>query len=70
MGIIPCVVRAEYRGGHRVHLVFHDDREKTVDFSSWPVGPIFEPVRDGHAENTRFGGSAAQFRLESRISEE
>ena len=46
MGVLPYVVRAEYRGGHRLHLVFHDGREKTVDFSSWLVGPIFEPLKD------------------------
>jgi hypothetical protein len=46
MGILPSVVHAEYRGGHSLRLVFHDGRQKTVDFSSWLVGPIFEPLKD------------------------
>jgi hypothetical protein len=45
MTILPFVVRAEYRGGHRVHLVFHDGREKTLDFSRRLVGPVFEPPK-------------------------
>lgn len=46
MNILPYVVRADYCGGHRVHLVFHDGSEKTLDFSSWLVGPVFEPLKD------------------------
>ncbi len=46
MTTLPFVVRAEYRGGHRVHLLFHDGREKTLDFSRWLVGPVFEPPKD------------------------
>ncbi len=46
MGILPYVVRAEYRGGHRIHLVPHDGRDKAVDFWMWLVGPVFEPLRD------------------------
>ena len=46
MDMLPCVVRAEYAGDHRIHLVFHDGREKTLDFSAWLVGPVFEPLRD------------------------
>ena len=46
MDMIPYVVSADYRGGHRLHLVFHDGREKTVDFLCWLVGPIFEPLKD------------------------
>ena len=46
MGILPQVVRAEYRGGHRIHLVFGDGREKTVDFLPWLNGPVFEPLKD------------------------
>jgi hypothetical protein len=30
MGILPQVVRAEYRGGHRIRLTFNDGTEKTV----------------------------------------
>ena len=46
MDVIPQVVRAEYRGGHRIHLTFNDGREKTVDFRSWLSGPVFEPLKD------------------------
>lgn len=46
MGILPHVVRAEYRGGHRIHLAFNDGREKTIDFRPWLSGPVFEPLRD------------------------
>jgi hypothetical protein len=46
MGMLPHVVDAAYRGGHRIHLVFQDGREKTVDFSPWLVGPVFEPLKD------------------------
>jgi hypothetical protein len=46
MGILPQVVRAEYRGGHRIHLAFNDGREKTVDFLPWLSGPVFEPLKD------------------------
>ncbi len=46
MGVLPYVVRAEYRGGHRLALVFQDGRAKTVDFSAWLVGPVFEPLKD------------------------
>ena len=46
MGILPQVVRAEYRGGHRIHLAFADGREKTVDFLPWLSGPVFEPLKN------------------------
>jgi hypothetical protein len=46
MGILPQVVRAEYRGGYRIHLGFSDGREKTVDFRLWLSGPVFEPLKD------------------------
>ena len=61
MAFLPHVVDAEYRGGHRLHLWFNDGREKTVDFSAWLVGPVFEPLKDG-AYFKRFfldGGSVA-----------
>ena len=48
MGMLPQVVRAEYRGGHRIHLAFNDGCEKTVDFGPWLSGPVFEPLRDEH----------------------
>jgi hypothetical protein len=46
MSFLPQVVGAEYQGGHRIHLTFSDGRKKTVDFSAWLQGPVFEPLRD------------------------
>lgn len=46
MRFLPTVVRAEFRGGHRIHLVFNDGLQGTVDFSSWLDGPVFEPLQD------------------------
>lgn len=44
---MPAVVRAEHRGGYRIHLVFNDGSCGTVDFSQWlGAGPVFEPWRD------------------------
>jgi hypothetical protein len=46
MNQLPSVIRAEYRGDYRIHLVFNDDSEKTLDFSKWLNGPVFEPLKD------------------------
>jgi hypothetical protein len=43
---LPQVIRAEYRGGHRIRVTFNDDTEKTIDFRPWLDGPVFEPLRD------------------------
>ena len=45
MDLLPLVTAAEYRGDYRIHLVFNDGVEGTVDFSTWLGGPIFEPLR-------------------------
>jgi hypothetical protein len=46
MSFLPHVVRAEYQDGFRIHVVFNDGTEKTIDFSPWLEGPVFEPLRD------------------------
>jgi hypothetical protein len=46
MSVLPVVVQAEHRGDYRIHLVFADRTEATVDFSSWLIGPVFEPLKD------------------------
>jgi hypothetical protein len=46
MELLPRVVRAEYRGDHRICLVFNDGVESTVDFSDWLLGPVFEPLKE------------------------
>ena len=43
---LPLVIRAEYCGGYRIHLTFNDSSEKTVDFTRWLNGPVFEPLKD------------------------
>ncbi len=46
MSFLPSVVRAEYRGGYRIHVTFNDDSDKTIDFRQWLEGPVFEPLKD------------------------
>ena len=46
MSAVPAVVSGEYLGGFKVHLLFHDGTEGTLDFTDWLHGPIFEPLRD------------------------
>ena len=46
MTFLPCVIRADYRGGFRIRLTFNDLFEGTVDFRPWLEGPIFEPLKD------------------------
>jgi hypothetical protein len=46
MNVLPSIIRAEYRGGYRIHVTFNDNSEKTIDFSQWLDGPIFEPLKD------------------------
>jgi hypothetical protein len=40
------VVRADYRGGFRIHLTFNDNSGGTVDFQQWLDGPVFEPLKN------------------------
>ena len=46
MDFLPLIIRAEYRQGYRIRLTFNDGRQKTVGFSVWLDGPVFEPLRD------------------------
>ena len=46
MTFLPFVINAEYRGGYRIHLRFNDNSEKTIDFSGWLEGPVFEPLKN------------------------
>jgi hypothetical protein len=46
MAFLPCVIRADYRGGFRIHLTFNDLSEGTVDFRPWLEGPVFEPLKE------------------------
>ncbi len=46
MTTLPTVIRAEYRGGHRLRVTFNDGSQKTIDFRGWLNGPVFEPLKD------------------------
>lgn len=46
MSFLPSVIRAEYRGGHRIHMTFNDNSEKTIDFRQWLEGRVFEPLKN------------------------
>lgn len=48
MTFLPSVVRAEHRGGFRIHLTFNDSSEATVDFRHWLEGPVFEPLKNAN----------------------
>jgi Protein of unknown function (DUF2442) len=45
MTFLPSVVRAEHRGGFRIHLTFNDNAERTVDFRQWLEGAVFERLK-------------------------
>ena len=45
MTFLPSVIRAEYRGGHRIHMTFNDNSENTIDFRHWLEGPVFNPLK-------------------------
>ena len=60
MNILPCVVQADGAGGHRIHGLFHEGREKTLDLpldgfchprllASSPPGPLEEAARSVQA---------------------
>ena len=61
MNMLPCVIRAEYRGGYRIRLTFGDNQQKTIDFAQWLDGPVFEPLTDPAYFRTFFidGGTVA-----------
>jgi Protein of unknown function (DUF2442) len=46
MNVLPAVVRAEYRGGFKIRVLFNDGLDSTIDFSQWLSGPVFEPLKD------------------------
>mgnify|MGYP001571298688 CR=1 FL=1 len=49
MKILPHVVEARYVSGYRIELLFNTGVRKTVDFSHWLKGPVFEPLRNRQA---------------------
>lgn len=40
------VTKAQYVGGHKIHLWFNNNVDKVVDFSDLLVGSAFEPLKD------------------------
>ena len=46
MKTLPQVTKARYVSGYRIELVFNTGHRKTVDFSRWINGPVFEPLRN------------------------
>jgi hypothetical protein len=46
MKFLPAVVYAEHRGGFRIHIVFNDASENTIDFAPWLEGPMFLLLND------------------------
>ena len=61
MTFLPSVVRAEYQGGFRIHVVFNDNSEATLDFQPWLDGPVFEPLKNPNVFRRFFveGGTVA-----------
>ena len=46
MKTLPHVIEARYVPGYRIDLRFNTGVRKTIDFSPWLKGPVFEPLRD------------------------
>lgn len=46
MNTLPSVIRAQHRGGYRIHLTFNGGSAKTIDFRQWLEGPVFEALKD------------------------
>jgi Protein of unknown function (DUF2442) len=46
MSALVRVAAAEYVSRYRLRLKFNDGDERTVDFSPWLRGPVFEPLRE------------------------
>ena len=42
----PSVVSARHLEGHRLEVTFADGTTKSIDFSRWLNGPVFEPLKD------------------------
>jgi len=40
------IIKAEHVDGHRIHIWFNNQTDKTVDLSSSLQGSIFEPLKD------------------------
>ena len=45
MAKLPQVIEAQYVSEFCIALVFNTGLRKTVDFSHWLKGPVFEPLK-------------------------
>ena len=43
---LPSVSKATYVADYQIHVVFDDGCSKTIDFTQWLKGPVFETLRD------------------------
>ena len=46
MASTPSVISARHLEGHRLEVTFADGTTKSIDFSRWLNGPVFEPLKD------------------------
>lgn len=46
MKYLPSVIKAKYIEGYVIELTFDDGTQKSVDFSIWLKGPVFEPLKN------------------------
>ena len=46
MTVLPQVIEARYVSDYRIELTFNTGLRKTVDFSHWLKGPVFEPLKN------------------------
>jgi hypothetical protein len=53
MKTLPHIIEARYVSGYCIELHFNTGIRKTVDFSRWLNGQVFEPLRE-HSEFRRF----------------
>ena len=42
----PVVTAARHLSDYRLEVSFADGTQKTIDFSQWLKGPVFEPLKD------------------------
>ncbi len=49
MKTLPHVIEARYVSGYRIDVLFNTGVRKTIDFSPWLKGPVFEPLQNRDA---------------------
>ena len=46
MALLPQVIEANYVSDYKIELIFNTGLRKTVDFSRWLRGPVFDSLRN------------------------